>query len=310
MDAYDEELVPLMPFLPVIDASDVAAARAALDAFVAQMTPTADRSGLVVSDHLADNEHGPEVRVRVYVPESTGSSRAGLLYVHGGGFIVGSIETEDFAAAQLARDLGIVVVSVDYRLAPENPYPTALHDCVAALVWFHANARELGVDPARVGVYGQSAGGGLAAALALYVRDHAGPPLCFQFLGIPELDDRLGTPSMRDFVDTPMWNRPNAELSWRYYLGECPEPVPPYAAPARATDLAGLPPAYVSAMQYDPLRDEAIDYATRLLQAGVPVELHVYAGQFHGSTMFPTRTGERARAEALAVLRRGLRIDG
>lgn len=307
--AFDEELLPFVALLPAIDLSDVAAARAALDAMLGQFAAVADRSGLVVTDHLVRHEAGPDVPVRVYRPEPDGPPRAALLYIHGGGFVLGSISTEEPAAIELARQLGIVVASVEYRLAPENPYPAALEDCAAALAWLHGNAADLGVDPDRIGVYGQSAGGGLAAALALFVRDHGGPRLCFQFLGIPELDDRLGTVSMQRFVDTPLWNRPNAVLSWRYYLGDHPEPVPPYAAPARAGDLAGLPPAYVSAMEYDPLRDEAIDYATRLLQAGVPVELHVFPGQFHGSALFPTATGERARAEALAALRRGLRIE-
>jgi acetyl esterase/lipase len=306
---YDPELVPFLPLIPALDITDVDAARAQLRAVVAQMAPAVDTTGLVVSDHLVGRDGGPAVPVRVWRPEAGEVLRPGLLYVHGGGFVAGSIETEQAPAAELARELGIVVASVEYRLAPEHPYPAALEDCAAALDWLHAAAPELGVDPSRVGVYGQSAGGGLAAALALFVRDHGGPAVCFQFLGMPELDDRLDTPSMRSFVDTPMWNRPSAELSWRYYLGDRPEPVPAYAAPARATDLSGLPPAYVTAMQYDPLRDEAIDYAARLLRAGVPAELHVFPGQFHGSILFPTAMAARARAEALAALRRGLRIE-
>jgi acetyl esterase/lipase len=143
-------------------------------------------------------------------------------------------------------------------------------------------------------VYGQSAGGGLAAALSLLARDRGGPSLCFQYLGIPELDDRLETPSMQQFVDTPMWNRPNAVLSWRYYLGhDADGEVSPYAAPARAADLSGLPPAYVSTMEFDPLRDEGILYALGLLQAGVTVDLHQYPGTFHGSAMVPTAAVSR-----------------
>src|SRR5207247_8429091 len=136
------------------------------------------------------------------------------------------------------------VVSVDYRLAPEDPFPAGLEDCYAALRWIHDRAEDLGVDRERIGVIGGSAGGGLAAGLALLARDRGGPSLCFQFLGIPELDDRLDTPSMRAFVDTPLWNRPNAELSWPYYLGESTGDVSPYAAPARAPDLRGLPQPY------------------------------------------------------------------
>jgi acetyl esterase len=142
----------------------------------------------------------------------------------------------------------------------------------------------------------------------LLARDRGGPPICFQFLGIPELDHRLDTPSMRTFVDTPMWHRPNAELSWRYYLGDDPGDVSPYASPAIADDLSGLPPAYVTAMEFDPLRDEDITYALRLLQAGVSVELHSLPGTFHGSAALPTAAvSKRCSSELMVALRRGLR---
>jgi acetyl esterase/lipase len=200
-----------------------------------------------------------------------------------------------------------VVVSVEYRLAPEHPFPAGLEDCYAALVWLAAEARALGVDPARIAVMGQSAGGGLAAGLALLARDRGGPRLCCQLLGIPELDHRLETASMREFVDTPLWNRPNAIMSWRHYLGEPPGEVSPYASPAIAKDLRGLPPAYVSTMEFDPLRDEGIEYALRLLQAGVPVELHQYPGTFHGSGLVAgAAVSRRAQAEWLDALARGL----
>ena len=144
-------------------------------------------------------------------------------------------------------------------------------------------------------------------------RDKGGPKLCFQCLGIPELDDRLETTSMRLFDDTPLWNRPNAVLSWKYYLGENFEPgspdVPVYAAPARATDLTGLPPAYISAMEFDPLRDEDVLYALKLMEAGVPVELHTFLGTFHGSSLFThAAVSKRQEQEMLDVLRRGLGV--
>jgi acetyl esterase/lipase len=198
-------------------------------------------------------------------------------------------------------------VSVDYRLAPEHPFPSGLEDCYAALLWLAKESGELGVDAERIAVFGQSAGGGLAAGLALLARDRGGPSLCFQLLGIPELDDRLETPSMVAFTDTPMWNRPSAERSWRYYLGEEPNgDTSVYAAPARAEDLSGLPPAYVSTCEYDPLRDEGMIYALRLLQAGVSVELHQFAGTFHGSTILPAEVSRRQQAEMTDALRRGL----
>ena len=230
-----------------------------------------------------------------------------ILHIHGGGFVVGNLDTELASVVRMAREGPAVVVSVDYRLAPEHRFPAALDDCFAALEWLHSEARDLGVDRERVALYGGSAGAGLAAAVALLARDRGGPPLCFQFLSQPELDDRLETPSMQAFVDTPIWNRPSAANSWLHYLGPDPGDVSPYAAPARATDLTGLPPAYVSTMEFDPMRDEGILYALRLLEAGVPVELHQFAGTFHGSSMVTTAdSSKRQAAETLHVLRRAL----
>jgi acetyl esterase/lipase len=158
---------------------------------------------------------------------------------------------------------------------------------------------------------GQSAGGGLAAGVTLMTRDRGGPKPCFQVLGIPELDHRLETTSMKEFVDTPLWNRPNAIMSWRCYLGENPGEVSPYASPAIAKDLSGLSPAYLSTMEFDPLRDEGIEYALRLLQAGVPVELHQYPGTFHGSALVrEAAVSRRAEAEMMDALVRGLRGKG
>lgn len=307
--SFDPELVPAIPFLPVIDLAEVDAARQAIRTLLSALPPL-DLTGVVTTDVRVGGPGGVEVPVRLFRPENDRSGQAALLYIHGGGFVTGDVETEAAGAAMLVRDLGVVVASVDYRLAPEHPYPAGLDDCMAALGWLHGEAAGLGVDPTRIGVYGQSAGGGLAAAVALRARDEGGPTLCFQFLGIPELDDRLETPSMRRFVDTPMWNRPNAELSWRYYLASVTGETPAYAAPARADDLTGLPAAYVSAMEFDPLRDEAIDYAARLLHAQVTVELHVHAGTFHGCNAIPgTAIARRLHAEALDALRRGLRLD-
>jgi acetyl esterase/lipase len=251
---------------------------------------------------------GNEIPIRVYSrPRQDGAPVPAVLFIHGGGFVVGDLDTEHAGAASTVDALGVVVVSVDYRLAPEHPFPSGLEDCYAALLWLAKESGELGVDAERIAVFGQSAGGGLAAGLALLARDRGGPSLCFQLLGIPELDDRLETPSMVAFTDTPMWNRPSAERSWRYYLGEEPNgDTSVYAAPARAEDLSGLPPAYVSTCEYDPLRDEGMIYALRLLQAGVSVELHQFAGTFHGSTILPAEVSRRQQAEMTDALRRGL----
>jgi acetyl esterase len=201
---------------------------------------------------------------------------------------------------------------VEYRLAPEHPFPAGLHDCYSALVFLAGAADELGVDTERLALLGASAGGGLAAATALLARDLGGPPLCFQMLHIPELDDRLETPSMRTFVDSPLWTRPLAAVSWEAYLGAGAHSgdVSAYAAPARAADLSGLPPAYISTAENDPLRDEGILYALGLLQAGVSVELHQFPGTFHGSALVASAAiTKRAQRESTVALRRALGVD-
>jgi acetyl esterase len=309
--AIDPELAPFVEILPVRDWSDVESARSAMTGLVEMLNQSVDTTGVSIEDRCVPGPKGaPDVKVRVYSPSGR-TAVPGLLDIHGGGFVVGDIEMEHAVASRLASMLGIVVVAVEYRLAPENPFPAGLEDCYSVLEWMVAEHEELGIDPARVGVYGQSAGGGLAAALCLLVRDRGGPQLCFQFLGIPELDDRLETPSMKAFVDTPVWHRPNAVMSWRYYLGDeaegVREEVSQYAAPARATDLSGLPPAYVSTMEFDPLRDEGIIYALRLMQAGVTVELHSYPGTFHGSSaIFAAQVSRRSAVEMFEALKRGL----
>jgi acetyl esterase len=306
---FDPELAAAVPSLPVTDFDDVVAARKMMDDLVGPMN-----AGVDVSDLIVDNRTIPgptddvEVPVRVYRPRHRAGPIPAVLHIHGGGFTVGNVDSEHASSAQTAR-AGAVVVSVEYRLAPEHPYPAGVEDCYAALRWLYDSRSELDIDAERIAVFGNSAGGGLAAAVVLLARDRHGPPLCFQFLGIPELDDRLDTVSMRTFVDTPLWSRPKAVESWRQYLGTDGGEVSPYAAPARATDLSGLPPAFISTMEFDPLRDEGIIYGLRLLQAGVPVELHSYPGTFHGSSLIADAAiSKRQAAEAADVLRRALGI--
>ncbi len=288
--AYDPDLLETVESLEHSVIDDVAASRLVMAAMYRPMLDLYDTTGVIVEDRTVPGAPGdPDVAVRIYRPEAPAASVGGILSIHGGGFVTGDLDADMGLALMLVGAVGAVVVSVDYRLAPEHPFPAGLHDCYAALVWFHDQAAELGVDPDRLAVFGLSAGGGLAAALALLARDRGGPSLCFQFLGIPELDDRLDTPSMLAFHDTPMWHRRNAELSWQYYLGlgagADHGEVSAYAAPARATDLAGLPRAYISTMEFDPLRDEGLRYGMAMLEAGVAVEIHQFAGTFHGSAV-------------------------
>ncbi|MET8764670.1 alpha/beta hydrolase [Lentzea sp. NPDC004782] len=312
--AFDPELIPwidVLPDAPMRTYEELLATRAQMSEFLVQMPVYEPGQPIDVRDELIPGPDGaPDVRVRIYTPRSADEPRPGLVYIHGGGFVSGDIDTTDTFCLTYADKLGIVVVSVDYRLAPETPFPGPVEDCYAALVWTANKATELGVDPARIGVAGASAGGGLAAGTVLLARDRGGPAIVFQHLGIPELDDRLETESMREYADTPLWNSPKAAFSWDSYLGEGKRgtaDVSPYAAPARATDLSGLPPTVVTVCQFDPLRDEGMEYARRLSQANVPTELRGYPGTFHGSAAITkAAVTQRMAADELDDLRRGL----
>jgi acetyl esterase/lipase len=230
-----------------------------------------------------------------------------VISIHGGGFAVGSMSLDDRVNAALAVNVGVVVVAVDYRLAPEHPFPAAADDCYATLVWLSDGASGLSVDRDRIAVLGDSGGGGLAATTALLARDRGGPAIAFQVLLEPELDDRLQTHSMRTGTNTVGWSQQQAVLSWRYYLGGASVP-PLHAAPARTQDLSGLPPAYVTVGELDCLRDEGLEYASRLMAAGVPTELHCWPGVWHGSQYgVPTAAvSQRADASLYWALRRAL----
>ena len=311
---YDADLEEFIQILPTISdfstTEKVQEARELGYAFAERPAPLPD---VVVLDETIPGSAGqPDVEVRIYRPRSEATApRPAVFEIHGGGFMVGSKDMMDPWCERVSSELQAVVVSTDYRLAPEHPFPAGLEDCYRALCWTAENAIDLEIDASRLAIAGQSAGGGLAAGCALMARDRGGPPLCFQLLEIPELDDRLDTPSMLQFNDTPLWNRPNAVWSWRHYLGaDHSGEVSPYAAPARATDLANLPPAYVSTMEFDPLRDEGILYALAMMQAGVQVELHSYPGTFHGSGLVSTATSSiRIASESLASLRRALSVS-
>ena len=237
-------------------------------------------------DHRVPGE--PPLAVRVHQPKGAAEALPCVFSIHGGGYVMGSNDMDDPLFDQLCPALNLVGVSVNYRLAPETPYPGPLEDCYRALSWTFANAHVLGIDPGRIGIRGISAGGGLAAALALLTRDRAELSLAFQLLDCPMLDDRQVTVSSR-LDGLPVWSRESNTFGWQAYLGDRygTGRVPYTAAPARATDLSGLPPAFVSVGSVDGFLDEDVDYATRLNHAGVPTELHVYPGACHGYQLAP-----------------------
>ncbi|TDD71402.1 alpha/beta hydrolase [Actinomadura darangshiensis] len=307
--ALDAELAGLLAGMPYVGLEDPVRARASMRDLVAALEEPAAVSADVEDRTIPGPPGAPDVPVRIYRPRPEARPAPVLVYFHGGGFVTGDLENEHDRCLTFAGEDGIAVVSVDYRLAPEHPFPAGFEDCYAATVWAHAHAREFGGDPERVAVGGGSAGGALAAAVAQRARDEGGPPLVFQMLLYPVLDDRMDTPSMRTFTEPPLFNRTDAEHMWRHYLGAANvgADVPAYAAPARAGDLAGLPPAYVLVAECDPLRDEGFGYAHRLIVSGVPTELHHVPGACHGfDGIMAARLGRLAFAEERAVLRRCL----
>jgi len=256
------------------------------------------------------SQDDPDVRVRVYRPNDQPSKLPALYWIHGGGYVMGDIEQDDRLMKQLVKRIGCVAVSVDYRLAPEHPFPAPVEDCYAGLKWLFRHADELGVEPSRIAIGGASGGGGLAAGLALLTRDRGELKVAFQLLIYPMIDDRNVTPASHAITDPRMWNRQSNHLGWKAYLGRDGggADVSPYAAAARATDLTNLPPAYIPVGALDLFVDENIEYAQRLIQAGVPTELHVYPGAFHGFDIFaPSATvSKQFKADRDSVLKRVL----
>jgi acetyl esterase/lipase len=225
-----------------------------------------------------------EMLVRIYEPVSRDETELpALLWIHGGGYVMGHPDFDDNLCQEFVKVAGCIVVSPDYRLAPEHPFPAGLEDCYAALVWMTRAADELKIDVSRIAIGGASAGGGLTAALALLARDRGGPAICFQMPLYPMIDDRNVTPSSHEITYPGVWNRQNNLAAWKMYLGGPGEgDISPYAAPSRARDLSGLPPLSTCVGQLDPFRDETIEYVARLAQAGVEVEFHLYPGAYHG----------------------------
>lgn len=255
-------------------------------------------------------EGGPEVRVLLYLPITVEGPRPTLLWIHGGGYIMGSPEQEELMVKNMVSAIGCVAVSVDYRLAPETRHPGPVEDCYTALKWLHTHASELGVDPTRIAIAGSSAGGGMAAALGLLARDRGEIPLVFQLLIAPMLDDRTCTlaephPYTGEFI----WTREANRFGWASLLGQEPgaPDVSPYAAAARAEHLEGLPPTFINVGALDLFLEEDMEYARRLTRAGVPTEFHIYPGAYHGFRMVAdAQVTQTAARDQLAALKRAL----
>lgn len=287
-DSIDPELRPFLEAtlgaLPGFEPEGLGELRAGLRA-LRDATPPARPDAVRVEDVSVPGPSGdPDVTMRIYRPAVAPTPVPALFWMHGGGMMIGSMDMDDALLVGVVEQFGFAIVSVEYRLAPEHPHPAPIEDCYAGLVWIQAHAPEYGIDSERIAVGGPSAGGGLAAGTALLARDRGGPRLVFQLLLEPMLDDRSATYSSTQYDGTTVWDRADNAHGWRSLLGNQAggEGVSPYAAPARAEELAGLPPALVDVGEVETFRDECIDYARRLLDAGVPTELHVYPGAFHG----------------------------
>lgn len=305
----DPELLPLLDAVPTLTLSANILSAARADPRLPMPAPDPSSAAVEMTYLKAPGRDGaPDAGVIVYRPPGVDERLPCVLHIHGGGFVMGSAAASEGSHRMVAALLRCVIVTVDYRLAPETVFPGAIEDCYAALAWTFDNAAALGIDPARIGVAGESAGGGLAAALALLARDRGDYPLAFQHLTYPMLDDRTCTiadphPHTGAFI----WTADSNRFGWRALLGAEPggEDVSPYAAPARATDLARLPPAYITTGGLDLFVDEGLDYARRLMRAGVPVELHVYPGAFHAFQLASTAAVSiQARRDSLAALNR------
>jgi acetyl esterase len=309
---YDSTVEAGASAFPRLDLSDAVGARAVLKA----LGETALEDGIerATDDRVEEIERtipgtdgSPDIPIRIYMPKNRKNSGPGFVNFHGGAFILGDLESEHNRCLVMAAQGGAVSVGIDYRLAPENPFPAGVEDCYAGLKWVAENAAELKIDPSRIAIGGGSAGGNLSAAVAMMARDRGGPDVAFQMLFFPVLDNLCQTPSMKNGTDLYIFDYPSAIDMWNQYIGEDRNNVSPYASPARAEDLSALPPAYVITAEHDPLRDEGITYAMRLMQAGIPVELHCYPGTVHSfDFLTPSDISTRAVNEAVVAFKQAM----
>jgi acetyl esterase/lipase len=261
---------------------------------------------------IYDEEMALELEVQTYGIKSTASKKAGILFIHGGGFIFGRAQDARGRLSEWCEELDVFIVSVEYRLAPETPFPGALYDCYAALKWLFSNASDVGVDSQRIAIVGESAGGGLAAGLALYARDHSNIKPVFQLLIFPMIDPTNIEPASDEYPDTYIWSRENNRFAWDAYLDqEVATDMLQYAAPSSARDLSGLPPTFIPVGESDLFFAEDKKYAERLAAAGVDVECKAYANAYHAfATIVPeAKISKQFNLDIKRALRDGLSID-
>ncbi len=304
LDPQSKALLDALPPMPDFERLDLAQLRAGFDP--SSLAPGEPEAVAHVEDRMIPGPAG-EIPVRIYRPEAREKLPA-LVYYHGGGFVLCNLDTHDGVCRSLANSAGCAVVSVDYRLAPEHRFPAAPEDCHAALCWVAEHGAEIGVDPSRIAVGGDSAGGNLGAVVAQMARDRGGPPLRFQLLVYPVADCRFDTASYRDNGEGYFLTANMMKWFWKQYLADPADAANPYASPLRARDLFGLPPGLCITAEMDPLRDEGEAYAARLREAGVAVPTRRYDGVFHGFFGMGAliEQGKHAVAEAASALRRAL----
>ena len=258
-------------------AGDPAAVRAMI-----ALTPRPQGEAVTGVEDRTVPANGAEIPVRIYRPDDARAAKPAFIWFHGGGWVIGSLDGADFGCRMMANASGCVVISVDYRLAPEHKFPTAVDDCMGVTQWIAENGASLGVDGSRLAVGGDSAGGNLAAVVSQLARDAGGPSLSFQALVYPVTNYDYGTDSYRENAAGYLLERASMEWFWGHYLRSEADGASAKASPLRHTNLTGLPPAIVITAEFDPLRDEGETYAERLRAAGVPVELMRFAGEIHG----------------------------
>jgi len=245
---------------------------------------------VIREDRFIPVEGEPDVRIRLYRPKTPTYSlpQPAIFTIHGGGMVMGNIEADDANAASLCERSGALTVAINYRLAPEHPFPAAINDCYTVANWLFDHATELDVDSTRIALHGGSAGGGLAIGLALKMRDLGNLRFCFLMAIYPMIDDRHITPSSIAITDIGIWDRKASLESWAWYLGDAHgrDDISPYAAPTRATNLEGLPPTFIDVGTHDLFLDEDRELAERLKAAGVPIEFHISQGAYHAAELF------------------------